>query len=143
MASLSFFESRTGRVSSTSEDVYNFVTNLRNFEQFIPAGSANNFIADKESCSFDVPMVGTVNLQIAQKQEFNKVVYNGDALKKNDFSLVLVITGDSNVNAEVKVSLNADLDPMMKMVAAKPIRQFLETLVNEMENFRGWKDTKE
>jgi hypothetical protein len=82
-------------------------------------------------------------LQIAQKQEFNKVVYNGDALKKNDFSLVLDITGDTNVNAEVKVSLNAELDPMMKMVAAKPIRQFLETLVNEMENFRGWKNINE
>lgn len=143
MTGLSFFESRIGMVSSTSADVYNFVTNLRNFEQFIPAGSANNFTADKETCSFDVPMVGTVNLHIAQKQEFSKVVYNGDALKKNDFSLVLDITGDNNVNAEVKVSLNAELDAMMKMVASKPIKQFLETLVNEMENFRGWKDTKE
>jgi hypothetical protein len=32
---------------------------------------------------------------------------------------------------------------MMKMIASKPISQFLETLINEMESFRGWKETRE
>jgi hypothetical protein len=31
----------------------------------------------------------------------------------------------------------------MKMMAAKPISQFLEMLINEMEKFRDWKNTKE
>ena len=44
---------------------------------------------------------------------------------------------------DVQVILSADLNPMMKMMAAKPIRQFLEMLVHEMENFRGWKEIKE
>ncbi len=45
--------------------------------------------------------------------------------------------------AEVKVTLSADLNPMMKMVAAKPISQFLELLISEMEAFNGWNNTKE
>jgi hypothetical protein len=32
---------------------------------------------------------------------------------------------------------------MMKMMAKKPIGQFLEILINEMESFRRWKDIKE
>jgi hypothetical protein len=32
---------------------------------------------------------------------------------------------------------------MMKMIATKPIGQFLEMLIIEMEKFRGWKGTKE
>jgi len=35
--------------------------------------------------------------------------------------------------------LSADLNPVMKMMAAKPINQFLETLINEMESFRDWR----
>jgi carbon monoxide dehydrogenase subunit G len=140
MGTLSYFESRPGKLSDTPEDVYKFVTNLRNFEQFVPADSVRNWQAEKESCSFDVPVIGTVGVRIAQKQEFSKVVYNGDALKKNDFSIVLNIVGEPNANAEVNVQLNADIDPMMQMVATKPIRQFLDTLVERMESFRGWKE---
>jgi len=88
-------------------------------------------------------MIGTVILRIVQKEVYSRVVYNGDALKKNDFELVLHIAVNSNKLAEVKVVLNADLNPMMKMMAAKPIAQFLEMLINEMENFSGWKEIRE
>jgi len=74
---------------------------------------------------------------------FKKVVYNGDALKKNDFTLVLDIVNSAKNTAEVIVSLNADLNPMLKMMASKPIVQFLEMLVNEMEKFTDWKNIKE
>jgi hypothetical protein len=55
----------------------------------------------------------------------------------------LHITDSDKAHPEVQVILSADLNPMMKIVAVKPIRQFLEMLVNEMENFRGWTDIKE
>jgi hypothetical protein len=56
---------------------------------------------------------------------------------------VLTIDGKDNDKAEVKVSLYADLNPILKMMAAKPITLFLETLIKEMEGFRGWKDSIE
>ena len=31
---------------------------------------------------------------------------------------------------------------MMKVMAAKPIEQFLERLIHEMEQFREWKDVR-
>jgi carbon monoxide dehydrogenase subunit G len=143
MSSLSYFESRTGKLTCSAEEVFDFVTDIRNFEQFIPKGNINNWKADKESCSFSVSMLGTVSLRLAEKEKCNKVVFMGDALKKNDFSLTLDISDNLNKTVDVKVKLSADLNPMMKMMATKPIGQFLEMLINEMENFRGWKGTKE
>ena len=143
MSDLSHFESRTGNLSCTSEECFAFVTDIRNFQRFVPEGTINNWQAEKESCSFSVSMLGTVSLRITQKEKYKTVVYNGDALKKNDFELVLHIADKSNNYAEVRVALNADLNPMMKMIATKPIGQFLEMLINEMENFRGWKAVKE
>jgi len=32
---------------------------------------------------------------------------------------------------------------MLKMMANKPILQFLEMLIREMENFKGWKNIME
>jgi len=137
------YESRPGRLTGTAEEVYNFVTDIRNFERFLPKGVINNWNAEKELCSFGVSMLGTVTVRLAEKEKYTKVVYNGDALKKNDFSLVLFISDNINNEAQVKVTMSADLNPMMKMMAAKPITQFLEMLIKEMENFRSWKDTKE
>jgi hypothetical protein len=142
MDALSYFESRSGKLSCNAEEVYNFVTDLRNFERFAPGGSVNNWKADKEFCSFDVMMVGSVTVKISEKEEYNKVVYSGDALKKNDFLLTLFITENGKNSADVKIQLSADLNPMMKMIAAKPIAQFMDMLITEMENFRGWDTTK-
>jgi hypothetical protein len=143
MPDLSYFESRTGKLTCNAEDVFVFVTDIRNFGQFVPDGTITNWYAERESCSFSVSMLGTVTVRLAETERFNKVVFNGDALKKNDFSLTLDISGEVKDRAEVRITLNADLNPILKMMADKPIRQFLELLVNEMESFRGWKDTKE
>jgi hypothetical protein len=143
MSSLSYFESRPGIVSCSAEEFFTFVTDIRNFEQFIPDGAINNFTADREQCSFSVSMLGTVSVRLEEKEPFSKVVFSGDALKKNDFLLTVLITDVNMEHPEIQVVLSADLNPMMKMMAVKPIKQFLEMLVNEMENFQGWKEVKE
>jgi len=143
MSDLSLYESRTGKLSCNAQEVFNFVTDIRNFEQFIPGGTINNWKAEKDSCSFSVSMLGTVLVRLAEKEKYKKVVFNGDALKKNDFSLTLNISDNIKEPAEVRVALSADLNPMMKMMAAKPINQFLEMLISEMEKFREWDKTKE
>jgi hypothetical protein len=143
MDDLSYFESRSGRLTCNAEEAFIFVTDIRNFEQFIPKGNINNWNAEKESCSFSVSMLGTVTIKLAEKEKFNKVIFKGNALKKNDFSLRLEISDNVKSQAEVRLILSADLNPIMKMLAAKPIDQFLGILINEMESFRGWKETKE
>jgi len=140
MNGISHYESRPGSLSCTSREVFDFVTDIRNFEQFIPADSISNWQSEKDTCSFSVSMVGTVSVRIDKKEPFNKVIFNGDALKKNDFTLVLHISENTSETADVKVILEAELNPMLKMVATKPITQFLELLIMEMENFRGWKN---
>lgn len=142
MGNPSIFESRYGKVSCSDREVFVFVTDLRNFEQFIPKNTINSWKAEKDSCSFSVPMIGTVSVRLSEKVEFSKVVYQGDALKKEDFILTLNIYENVNEFAGFNVILSADLNPMMKMVAVKPIEQFLEMLVTEMEKFTGWKEVK-
>lgn len=139
MSDISYFESRKGNLTCTAQECFNFTTDLRHFEGLIPNSTINNWKAEKESCSFTVSMLGTVSVRLTDKEMYKRVVYKGDALKKNDFELVLNISGDGAQPAEVKVILNAELNPMMKMIAAKPIEQFLEMLINEMEKFKGWK----
>lgn len=143
MADLSYFESRSGKPDCTPEQLFYFVTDLRNFERFIPAESVIGWKAEIESCSFTVPRLGDVNLNISQKEKYNFVAYTGNALKNNDFELVLHIRRRNDDKADVKVAVNAELNPMMKMVATRPIGQFLEMVIEKIESFNCWDEIKE
>jgi carbon monoxide dehydrogenase subunit G len=143
MAEASYFESRTGRLTGYAGEVYNFLTDIRNMEQFIPSGTVSNLKVDRESCSFHVSPLGAVDIRLTEKVVNRKVVFSGNALQVNDFSLIVNISGEENQPAEVSVLLSAEMNPVLKMVAANPVRQFLETLINEMEKFKGWNDIRE
>ena len=139
---VSEYMSRQGKLLSSQEEVFNFVTDIRNFEQFIPKGTVTNLHTEKESCSFDVTMLGTVTLHISEKIMFNRVVFSGNALHVNDFSLIVNISDAGDLQSDASVKLVADMNPFLKMVADKPISNFLEMLISGMENFRDWKNVK-
>jgi hypothetical protein len=40
---MSYFESRNGEMGCTPEEVFYFMTDLRNFKRFIPAGTVTNW----------------------------------------------------------------------------------------------------
>jgi len=136
----SHFKSRTGKVAADRHDIYSFVTDLRNIERFVPGEMAENLKTEADSGSFSVPMVGTVSVRITEREPVSRVVYGGDALKKSDYELSLLMNEEPDNSTSVTVTLDADLNPMLKMVASQPIAKFLESLISEIENFRGWKD---
>jgi len=137
---MSEFVSKTGNLTCTPEEIFDFVTDIRNFRQFVPEGSVDNMQIEKDSCSFRIPQMGNVVLYLSEKEPYKGVIYKGTAFKSQDFSLQLNITGNNSGKAEVNVKLIAELNPFMKMIAAEPINRFLETLIQEMEKFSGWKN---
>jgi carbon monoxide dehydrogenase subunit G len=142
MPDISKFESRTGKLTCTPPEIFDFVTDIRNLRQFVPDGTIDDLQIDSDSCSFHVSPLGKVSLNLSEKEPYNKVVYTGNVLQSNDFSLVLNIKENNAGKAEVNLKLAAHLNPLLKMMAAKPINSFLEKLIDEMEKFKGWRTAK-
>jgi carbon monoxide dehydrogenase subunit G len=138
MANLSQFSSRTAKLSCSGDDFFSFITDMRNFGQFIPSGSAKGWHADEESCAFTMPPMGEILLKILSKTRASAVSFSGVVLVTTAFTLHVSILDDENSKANVKLLMEADLNPMLKMMASGPIDKFLDTLVTEMENFREW-----
>jgi hypothetical protein len=132
------FESRTGNLSCTTDEFFGFITDIRNFEQFIPEGKLTNWQATADSCSFSVPPLSNAGIRISGKTPVSEVTYTGDALKKDDFKLVVRIAENDRNRAEIRLFLTAELNPFLRMMVEPPIKQFLETLISEMEKFEKW-----
>jgi len=142
MSGISTFKSRTGKVNCTSEELYHFLSDIRNFERFIPKDKISDISLNKDSCSFSVSMMGMVNIRISDRKEYSEVVFSGNAMLVNDFSLAVKFSDAKPGRSEVKLSVLADLNPFLKMLAADPISKFLETIIKEMEKFSGWNEIR-
>jgi hypothetical protein len=142
MGEISTFESRIGRLECSPDEIFDFVADIRNFERFVPSDNRSTLVIDHDSCTVRVDMLGNVKIRISEKTRPEKVVFTGNAPQVNDFSVILDIFKSDSGKAETKITLLAELNPLLKMMAAGAARQFLETLVVEMEKFKDWKDIR-
>lgn len=143
MTDISTFESRAGSLTCTSQEFFDFATNLRNIRQFIPVGSITEIQIDRESCSFQIPSLGKIDMKLSEKAPNTKVVYVGNLFQSNEFSLILSIKAATSGNAEVILRLAAKLNPLLRLMASQHIGRLLDTLISEMEKSRNWSDVNE
>jgi len=142
MSDTSTFESRTANAKCTAEQLFHFVTDLRNFKRFIPEGKFSDLVIEKDSCSFNVSMLGRVMIRISGMKEFTEVGFTGNAMQINEFTLDLRFQDSEPGNSQIRVIFQAHLNPFLKMLAEEPIKRFIETIAAEMEKFDGWKDIR-
>ena len=138
--SISNYESRQGSLKCGANKAYAFITDFRNFGKFANNNNIADWQAEKESCSFNVVMLGAVNIKLAEKEETRKVVYQGTAAGNIDFTVTVHLSNSNAESSKINVNLSAYFNPVMKMMADKPVRMFLDMLISEIENFEQWDD---
>lgn len=87
--------------------------------------------------------IGTVSISIKEKVLSDKIVYSGNALLQSDFDMILDIRNSAGGHSEITLSVEAELNPFLLMLAKEPLNRFLETIMDEMEKFDGWNDVSE
>ena len=140
MSGISNYESRQGSLKCEANKAYAFITDFRNFGAFAKNNNIADWQADKESCSFNVAMLGAVSVKLTEKEESSKVVYQGIAAGNIDFTVTVQLNDIDLESSKLRVNLSAYFNPIMKMMADKPVRMFLDMLISEIENFENWDD---
>jgi carbon monoxide dehydrogenase subunit G len=142
MSELSTFTARTAKLTCSAKEFYDFVTDVRNFKQFISAKNFSDLKIEKESMSFHANVLGKVTLSLVEKTMYSRVVFRGENQQVRDFSLIMDITDKGTATSDVTITFQAELNPVLKTFAAAPVKRFLDLLADEMENFKGWEVTR-
>jgi carbon monoxide dehydrogenase subunit G len=127
------FESKVGKVSLPEEKIYNFLSNFNNLKTYIPADKVSNWQSDGDTCSFSVNGMGNVTLRIIEKEPFKLLKITGDGLNKQNFNFWVQLKQVADYDTRVKLTIKADVNPMIKMMVSKPIQKFLDTLIDSFE----------
>jgi len=130
--------SRVGTIEQDSDKIYNFLSDFNNFKNIIPADKVENWDSTQENCSFDVQGVGKANMHIIEKEPGKLVKIEGivDAMTNISFKMWIQLKEVAQQDTKFKVTMDPQLNPMMQMMAKKPLEEFMNMLVNQIEQFK-------
>lgn len=120
-------------VNKSSEEIYNFLIEVKNFEKLMPEGiSKFDLISNSE---FLFALKGMPEITLVKKSEtpFESVVLG--SIGKLEFSLKTSITSLDQTKSQIQLFFSGDFNPMMTMMINKPISKFIENLVNNIQKY--------
>ena len=124
------FESAIKKAECNDAEIFGLLSDLNNIEKIkdkIPQDKIKDLEFDADSCRFTVDMVGQIGLRIVERDPFNTIKFAADQ-SPVDFNLWIQLKQVEENDTRIKITAKADLNPMIKMIAAKPMEIFVNKL---------------
>ena len=86
-----------------------------------PDMNIQNFVADRDTCSFDMPPIGTIALHIEEREEPKTVKIASDESTQFQFKLWVQLLPVNDTQCKMRVTLHIELNMMMKMMIGKKL----------------------
>jgi carbon monoxide dehydrogenase subunit G len=118
-------------VKKSQQETFEFLTDLKNFEQLMPA-SIQKFEVDGDSFLFGLKGMPEIRLVLKDKTAYSNITL-GAASSKVDFILIANIAEIDATSSEVQLDFEGKFNAMMAMMVKKPLTSFIETLTENLE----------
>ncbi|MCP4552952.1 MAG: hypothetical protein GY834_13135 [Bacteroidetes bacterium] len=120
-------------IGSTSEQLYTFLSDLRNFEKLMPE-QIRNWVADSDSCSFEIEKMATIELRIIKRKPYRFLQIAGEG--KTPFPLQLrAIIKESGEQSSISFEIKAEVNSMMSMMVKRPLQNLVDILGQKLKEF--------
>lgn len=129
------FESGIKQVNASAERVHLFLTDFANYEVLIPKEKITNWRCDAQTCSFAISGIGEVGLKISEVIPNSIIKYMSNGRVPFNFYLTAFQESVSENNSTLKLVVDADLNPMMKMIASPHLEKFIDVLADSFANY--------
>ncbi|MBT3241507.1 MAG: SRPBCC family protein [Bacteroidetes bacterium] len=128
--------SKQGKIAGSDEDIYSFLTDLRNLDSYIPSDKINDWQSDENSCSFSIPQAGTISLQITDKEPNTLIKVEPQGNTPFGFKFFIQIKEVAEQDTRFKLTLRAELNAMMKTMFKGQIQKGLDQIVDTLSGMK-------
>jgi carbon monoxide dehydrogenase subunit G len=120
-------ESTKVSLDKSAQEVFNFLTNVENFEQLMPENISKFKLIDADTFVFALSGMPEIVLKKKSMASPHTIVLGADG-GKLDFSLTAKIESSSDTQSDVQLIFEGNFNAMMAMMIKAPISKFIETL---------------
>ena len=126
-------ESRIGVVKQPADKIFNYISDFNNFRELIPADKVRDFESTSDSCKFRVEGIGKAGLRIMEKEPHKLIKISSDEETAFDMLLWIQIKELEPGDSRMKITTEVKLNPMMAAMAKKPLKNLVDTLIDQAE----------
>lgn len=120
------------RISSNSpEQVFTFLTDMNNFEKLMPEGKIEKWESSEDQCEFTIKGMARIGLKKESAEAPNKIKISSFGKVPFTFDLDINLQELADQQTEIFMVFNGDINPFMKMMVEKPLRNFFDYLVKK------------
>lgn len=128
-----FIETQKRVIAKSDKAVFDFLTNLENFEKLMPKTIDKFEVLNKDRFLFALKGMPEIVLE-RKKETPNSQLILGAASEKLPFTLTADINTINDTSCEVALSFEGQFNAMMAMMIKNPITNFMGTLSENLEN---------
>ncbi|MCR9227750.1 MAG: SRPBCC family protein [Flavobacteriaceae bacterium] len=125
-------EASKKKVAKSDKEVFEFLTDIKNFETLMPENIDKFEVLDENTFKFALKGMPEIILRLKEQHPYDKVVL-GAASDKLPFTLTADIVSLADKESEVALSFEGQFNAMMAMMIKAPITNFMGTLSNNMD----------
>lgn len=119
-------------VEKSAEELFNLLSDVRNFEKLMPENIAKFEVIGTDAFIFGLKGMPEIKLVIKEKLAPNKLIL-GAASDKLPFTLSADIISVSENSSNIQLLFEGEFNAMMGMMIKGPIGKFIETLAVNMD----------
>jgi hypothetical protein len=123
-------ESAKVSVAKSSKEVFEFLSDLKNFEHLMPENT-QKFEVDGDSFLFALKGMPEIRLILKEKTAFSNITLAA-ASSKLPFTLFGNLIEVSENESQAQLLFSGDFNPMMAMMVKKPLTKFIEVLAENI-----------
>lgn len=122
-------------ISASQNKVFQFLSDFNNYETLMPEQIVN-WQSDQETCSFTIKGMADLKLKFARKEASKLLELVPEGKTPVKFSLLVHLEQDTlnEQKTVVNVHVDADLNPMLAMIAKRPFENLANTISEELKN---------
>ncbi len=125
-------ESPTKTVNQSSETVFKFLSEVKNFEKLMPENIDKFELLNEETFRF--ALRGMPEIVLRKEEEYpNSKVVLGAASSKLNFTLTANIKEVDTLQSDVALIFEGKFNAMMAMMIKGPLTNFINTLSSNMD----------
>lgn len=130
-------ESKTVTIKAKNKEIFEFITNLNNFESLLPAERISEWESTETYCSFKVQGTATIDLQLKESTPYNHIVFESGSRSPFPFTLNVYLNESGDVTTGYQV-LDAKVNPFLKMMIEKPLTNLFDYIADKLaERYEG------
>lgn len=121
------FSSEIKTIPYPVADVFAVLSDLNNLElakEYIPQDKVKEFSFDQDSCTVSVNPIGKIRFVVTERIQNERIRFEAEQVPFPT-SMSIELEQENN-DALLKLSVNADLNPFIKPMVAKPLQQGLD-----------------